>query len=243
VQTNLALVTFNICVGVSLNVVLLGGAVLVSQREWGLYQNLGISGVPATLISILVLDLAAYAAHVVLHKSPFLWRVHLVHHNDVTVDATTSYRHHPIEPAFRWGVTAIVAWGLGVPPAALALYRTLSAVNAILEHANIRVPRLIDRALIWFWVTPDMHKIHHSRLQSQTDSNYANLFAFYDRLFGTFTPTAVAPSVSYGIDGHEQAAQQTMMALLRLPFEKDRRATVPNPSAIQGSVGRLNSPP
>lgn len=220
-QTNLTLVTFNICMGMLLNVLLLGGAVLVTQHGWGLFRQLGIAGIPATVISIVVLDLAAYASHVVLHKVPFLWKVHLVHHSDLSVDATTSYRHHPIEPVLRWGVTAIVAWSLGVPLAALALYRSLSAVNAILEHANIRVPRLLDRALIWFWVTPDMHKVHHSCVQSQTDSNYANLFSFYDRLFRTFTPTVAASSVRYGIDGHDDAERQTMAALLRLPFGRD----------------------
>jgi sterol desaturase/sphingolipid hydroxylase (fatty acid hydroxylase superfamily) len=217
-QTNLTLIGFNICMGALLNVVLLGGAVLANRRGWGLFPQLGISGTPAMLISLIALDLVAYASHVMLHKVPFLWKAHLVHHSDVSVDATTSYRHHPIEPVFRWGVTAIVAWSLGVPFAALALYRTLSAVNAILEHANIRVPRLIDRALVWFWVTPDMHKVHHSRVPSQTDSNYANLFSFHDRLFRTFTPTAAAASVRYGIDGQETAERQTMAALLRLPF-------------------------
>jgi sterol desaturase/sphingolipid hydroxylase (fatty acid hydroxylase superfamily) len=233
--TNLVLVTFNIVMGVALNVVLLRGTLYVNERGWGLLQLLGMAGVAATLISIVLLDFAAYAAHVSLHKFSFLWKVHLVHHSDVTVDATTSYRHHPIEPLYRLTVTAVVAWTLGVPLAALALYRSLSAVNAILEHANIRVPRLLDRALVWFWVTPDMHKVHHSSERSQTDSNYANLFSFYDRLFRTFTPTAVVPSPDYGIDGYRDARQQTLLALLRLPFRTDRSSRSSD-QAVLGSA-------
>jgi sterol desaturase/sphingolipid hydroxylase (fatty acid hydroxylase superfamily) len=225
--TNLTLIIFNLCIGVAINVVLLGGALYLSERGWGLLPLLNVTGVAAAIISIVVLDFAAYAAHVSLHKFPFLWKVHLVHHSDVTVDATTSYRHHPIEPVYRLGVTAIIAWSLGVPLVALALYRTMSAINAIFEHANLRIPQLLDRLLIWFWVTPDMHKVHHSNVRSQTDSNYANLFSFYDRIFRTFTPTSVVPALDYGIDGYRHANQQTLSALMRLPFI----ATKASPSA------------
>lgn len=235
VPTNLALVASNILVGLLLNAVLLTGSLWIGERGWGIFQLLDIGGIAATVLTIVLLDFAAYASHVALHKSPWLWRSHLVHHSDATVDATTSYRHHPIEPLFRWGVTALVAWSLGAPLAALALYRTLSALNAILEHANIRVPRWLDRSLIWFWVTPDMHKIHHSRVQSQTDSNYANLFSFYDRLFKTFTPTATAPAVQYGIEGFDTAERQTLPSLLRLPFVADREAIPPSDSMAVNS--------
>lgn len=230
--TNLSLVTFNLIMGVALNVVLLGGAAYVSRRGWGVFQQVGIAGLTATLISIVVLDFAAYAVHVSLHKFSFLWKVHLVHHSDVSVDATTSYRHHPIEPLYRLAVTAVVAWVLGVPLVALALYRSLSAVNAILEHANIRVPRLLDRMLVWFWVTPDMHKVHHSNVRSQTDSNYANLFSFYDRLFRTFTPTVVVPTLNYGIDEYRNRDEQTLTALLRLPFRAENAAHASHASLL-----------
>jgi sterol desaturase/sphingolipid hydroxylase (fatty acid hydroxylase superfamily) len=219
VPTNLTLIAVNLAVGLLLNGVLLAAALWTAERGWGLFQLLGVTGIAAAFATILVLDFATYGAHVALHKAPWLWRVHLVHHVDVSVDATTSYRHHPIEPLFRWVITTIVAVCLGAPIGALALYRSLSALNAILEHANIRVPRWLDRSLVWFWVTPDMHKMHHSRRRTQTDSNYANLFSFYDRLFGTFTSSALAREVRYGIDGFDTDDEQALPALLRLPFK------------------------
>lgn len=231
-RTNMTLVTFNLLTGVALNVVLLVGAVYVSQRGWGLFQQTGIAGLPATIISIVVLDFAAYVAHVSLHKFSFLWRVHRIHESDVSVDATTSFRHHPIELVYRTGLTAIVAWSLGVPLAALALYRSLSALNAILEHSNIRVPRMLDRLLVWFWVTPDMHKVHHSDSRSHTGRNYANLFSFYDRLFATFTPTSVDPVLHYGIEGYREGEQHTLRSLLCSPFESDKTSLPSNGSPI-----------
>ncbi len=148
-----------------------------------------------------------------------LWRVHLVHHIDASVDATTAFRQHPIEGVLRFAFIAATAWTLGAPPAAIALYRLLGALNSVLEHANIRVPRALDRALVWFWVTPDMHKVHHSRERIETDSNYANLFSFFDRVFRTFTPSSRGPFVHYGIKGYDAAEHQSIGAVLWLPFQ------------------------
>ena len=149
-----------------------------------------------------------------------LWRVHLVHHIDASVDATTAFRQHPIEGILRFTFIAATAWTLGAPPAAVAVYRLLGALNSVLEHANIRVPRVLDRALVWLWVTPDMHKVHHSRDRVETDSNYANLFSFFDRVFRTFTPSSRGPFVRYGIRGYDAAEHQSIGAVLRLPFQR-----------------------
>jgi sterol desaturase/sphingolipid hydroxylase (fatty acid hydroxylase superfamily) len=110
---------------------------------------------------------------------------------------------------------------LGAPPAAIALYRLLGALNSVLEHANIRVPRWLDRLLVLVWVTPDMHKVHHSRARVETDTNYANLFSFFDRAFGTFTPSERGPLVSYGIRGYDAPEHQSIGAVLWLPFRRD----------------------
>jgi Fatty acid hydroxylase superfamily len=111
---------------------------------------------------------------------------------------------------------------VGAPPAAVALYRLLGALNSVVEHANIRVPPRLDRLLVYVWVTPDMHKVHHSREQIETDSNYANLFSFFDRAFGTFTSSTRGPSVHYGIDGYDEADCQSLAAVLWMPFRRDR---------------------
>jgi sterol desaturase/sphingolipid hydroxylase (fatty acid hydroxylase superfamily) len=143
-----------------------------------------------------------------------------VHHIDTSVDATTAFRQHPVEGVLRFTFIAATAWTLGAPPAAIAIYRLLGALNSVLEHANIRVPRALDRALVWFWVTPDMHKVHHSRDRVETDSNYANLFSLFDRVFRTFTPSSRGPFVSYGIKGYDTPEHQSIGGVLRLPFQR-----------------------
>jgi sterol desaturase/sphingolipid hydroxylase (fatty acid hydroxylase superfamily) len=216
--TNLWLLAVTLGLGILLNFTLAIGAAYLAQSDIGLLQALGVSGVAAFTIALVALDGASYLVHRLMHQVPTLWRVHLVHHMDVSVDATTAFRQHPIEGVLRFSFIAVTAWALGAPPAAIAVYRLLGALNSVLEHANIRVPRWIDRALVWFWVTPDMHKVHHSRERKETDSNYANLFPFFDRLFGSFTPSSRGPLVQYGIRGYDAPEHQSIGAVLWLPF-------------------------
>jgi sterol desaturase/sphingolipid hydroxylase (fatty acid hydroxylase superfamily) len=229
--SNLVLTAAALILGILLNGLLLGGAAYMDQRGYGALAALGLRSIPSIIVSIFVLDFATYAAHVFLHKSAWAWRIHLVHHVDRSVDATTTLRHHPMEHAVRFVFLAGAAWALGAPPAALALYRLLSVTNGVFEHANVRVPKWLDRALVWFWVTPDMHKLHHSRIQSETDSNYSNLFSFFDRLFGTFTPSGRAAAVNYGIEGYDSREHQSLGGLLRMPF-RTNAAPVPAPTLV-----------
>jgi sterol desaturase/sphingolipid hydroxylase (fatty acid hydroxylase superfamily) len=237
--TNLWLLAITLTLGILLNFLLALGAVYFAQRGVGVLQVLGISGAAAFIVALLALDGASYLVHRVMHQTPILWRVHLVHHIDASVDATTAFRQHPIEGVLRFTFIAVAAWGLGAPPAAIAVYRLLGSLNSVLEHSNIRLPRCFDRALVWIWVTPDMHKVHHSRERSETDSNYANLFSFLDRLFGTFTTSSRGPLVRYGIDGYDAPEQHSIGAVLWLPFRGlDLPAAVV--TAIPDAAGESN---
>lgn len=218
--TNLWLLAITLGLAMLLNLTLAIGAAYVARSGTGVLQLLGLGAVASFLVALLALDGATYLAHRLLHRLPMLWRVHLVHHIDTSVDATTGFRQHPIEGVWRFCFIAMTAWTLGAPPAAVAIYRLLGALNSALEHANIRVPRVLDRALVWFWVTPDMHKVHHSRERAETDSNYANLFSFFDRLFHTFTPSSRGPLVRYGIEGYDAREHQSIGAVLWLPFQR-----------------------
>lgn len=218
--TNLWLLAITLGLAMLLNLTLALGAAYVARSGMGLLQVLGIGEIASFGVALLALDGATYLAHRLLHRIPLLWRVHLVHHIDASVDATTGFRQHPIEGVWRFGFIALTAWTLGAPPAAVAVYRLLGALNSALEHANIRVPRVVDRALVWLWVTPDMHKVHHSRERAETDSNYANLFSFFDRLFRTFTPSSRGPFVRYGIKGYDAPEHQSIGAVLWLPFQR-----------------------
>lgn len=218
--TNLWLLAITLILGILLNFILALGAAYVGQSDLGLLQVLKLGAVASFIVAFLALDGASYAVHRLMHQVPSLWRVHLVHHIDASVDATTAFRQHPIEGVLRFSFIAGTAWILGAPPAAIALYRLFGALNSVLEHANIRVPRWVDRVWVYFWVTPDMHKVHHSRARAETDSNYANLFSFFDRLFGTFTPSTRGTSVEYGIRGYDAAEHQSISAALYLPFRR-----------------------
>jgi sterol desaturase/sphingolipid hydroxylase (fatty acid hydroxylase superfamily) len=222
--TNLWLLAITLTLGTLLNFTLALGAAYVGQSGLGLLQLLGLGGIASFIIALIALDGATYLAHRLLHQVPLLWRVHVVHHIDAAVDATTAFRQHPIEGIVRFGFIAVTALALGAPPVAIAVYRLLGALNAVLEHANIRVPRALDRALVWLWVTPDMHKVHHSRDRVETDSNYANLFSFFDRVFRTYTASSRGPLVSYGIEGYDVPELQSIGAVLKLPFQHSRRA-------------------
>jgi sterol desaturase/sphingolipid hydroxylase (fatty acid hydroxylase superfamily) len=195
------------------------------------------AGLPAGLrlvLGVVALDFAfGYVAHRTMHASATLWRFHRVHHSDPFVDVTTSYRTHPVETAWRHLWLFATMWLLGVPAASVVAFRVLSGTNGILEHANIRVAPALDSALSWVWVTPNMHKIHHSRLQHETDTNYGNLLPLYDRLLGTFVPTSRALSVEYGLEDASPDEVRSFGAMLAMPWkareEKPQQAPFPLP--------------
>jgi len=163
-----------------------GLALLAQENGWGLFGLLGWSGGLAGLVTFLLLDLAVWFQHLVSHKVPLFWRIHRVHHADSEVDATTALRFHPIEIllSFVWKGAVIVA--LGGPWEAVLIFEIVLNGSAVFGHANIRIPERVDRLLRWLIVTPDMHRIHHSVLRRETDSNYGFYLSVWDRLFGTY---------------------------------------------------------
>jgi sterol desaturase/sphingolipid hydroxylase (fatty acid hydroxylase superfamily) len=175
------------------------------------------------VLGVMVLDLFAYFAHVLLHKSWLGWQFHRVHHSESAVDVTTAFRQHPGETVWRilWQLAAIVVFGL--PLWVVIVYLILSTLNAQLEHANIKMNRSLDRCLRLLIVTPHMHKVHHSQDQRETDSNYANIFSFWDRLFGTYTPETDFQRLRYGLDGFDAKERQTLQGLLKMPFMNYKR--------------------
>ena len=215
---NLGLTASTLALNFGLGLVATVGADLLRARGFGWFA--GRDSVATFAAGIVALDLAAYVAHWLMHAMPGLWRVHRVHHADPLVDVTTAYRQHPLETLLRFAFMAASAWALGLPAAAIAVYRLLSALNALLEHANLRLWPPLDAALSLVVVTPDMHKVHHSRRPAETDSNYGNILAVFDRLCRTFTPSARATEVEYGLDGYDDVATHRLDALLRLPFRE-----------------------
>jgi sterol desaturase/sphingolipid hydroxylase (fatty acid hydroxylase superfamily) len=170
--------------------------------------------------TVVVLDFQAYAVHAAMHHSPGLWRFHRVHHSDPTVDVTTALRQHPGESVIRFISLSIFACALGASLSAFALYRVLSALQALSEHANIRLPQSLDNFLSLMIASPNYHKVHHSRDASETDTNYANILSLWDRIFGTHTPASRGVAIAYGLDGFDYRVDQTPWGLIALPFRQ-----------------------
>ena len=191
----------------------------------GLFPLFGFSAWTHALFGVVALDFFAYLAHVLLHKSWLGWQFHRVHHSENAVDVTTAFRQHPGETVWRilWQLAAVLVFGL--PLWIVIVYLILSSVNAQLEHANIRLNANLDRLLRLLIVTPHMHKVHHSRDQWETDSNYSNIFSFWDRLFATYTAEIDFQKLRYGLDGFDAKERQTLRGLLRMPFMEITRGT------------------
>lgn len=178
------------------------------------------------ILGVLLLDfIGAYLAHYVEHKVKPLWMIHLVHHTDHEVDTTTANRHHPLESLIRFSFTLMGVFIVGTPIGIVMLYQSLSIVATQFSHANIRLPKRVDAILSWVIVSPDMHKVHHHYRLPYTDSNYGNIFAIWDRLFGTFMKLDRS-NIVYGVDTFPDKKENgSLTGLLKQPFHKYRKPT------------------
>ena len=188
------------------------------------------------LLGVLLLDLVgAYLAHYVEHKVKPLWMIHLVHHTDHEVDTTTANRHHPFESLIRFFFTLSGVFLIGTPIGIVMLYQSMSLLATQFSHANIRLPRKVDRAISWFLVSPDMHKVHHHYVLPYTDSNYGNIFSIWDRLFGTYMELD-RDKLIYGVDTFPDRKENgSVLGLLRQPFHKYRKPTTGGVSAADAA--------
>jgi sterol desaturase/sphingolipid hydroxylase (fatty acid hydroxylase superfamily) len=204
----------------------------LQRRDLGLLAWLKPTPPLGTAVVVVALDFSFYVAHVAMHAQPLLWRFHRVHHADPAVDVTTTIRQHPGEGVIRYIVLAAFAALLGAPVEAFAVYRMGSVLNGLLEHANLRVPRALDRLLSLVVVTPNMHKVHHSRARHETNSNYGNLFSLFDRALRTFTPTERGLTIAYGLAEFDDPRTQSTLGLLALPFRSEAAAAETNAAPI-----------
>ncbi len=216
-----------VLVNFSLAFVLLKVSDLVVENNFGLlnfYDSLPLS--LYIIIGILLLDLiGAYFPHYVQHKVKFLWKIHLVHHSDHKVDTTTANRHHPFESVVRYLFTLMGVALLGANMGLVFLYQSLSVILSQFNHANININPSFDKYLSFFIVTPNMHKVHHHYVMPYTDSNYGNIFSFWDRLFGTFK-TLNPSKIIYGVDTFfNEEENRSIKNLLYRPFEKSKAPT------------------
>jgi sterol desaturase/sphingolipid hydroxylase (fatty acid hydroxylase superfamily) len=212
----------------------------LALRPAGLLARLAWPAWLEIITGVIVLDFSVgYLSHRTLHMWPLMWRFHQIHHSDPFVDVTTTYRTHPVETVWRFLFAIVPVWILGIPAQAVVVQRLLQAANGVIEHANIRLRPPLDRVLSLVWVTPNVHKIHHSRAVQETNSNYANLLTLYDRLLGTYTPADRAAAVVYGLDAADPATIRSFAGLLAMPFLTAQHADVPDRKVrIEAGAGR-----
>jgi sterol desaturase/sphingolipid hydroxylase (fatty acid hydroxylase superfamily) len=205
--------------------------ILLKSATWAINNNFGIlpllPQVPLwayTLIGLLLLDLiGAYLVHWTEHKVKWMWKFHLVHHSDTTVDTTSANRHHPGESLFRFIFTTAGIILVGTPMWLVFMYQAISVLLSQFNHANIIIPKWLDNIISWVIVSPDMHKVHHHYVLPYTDSNYGNIFSIWDRIFGTYR-TLRRDKIIYGIDTHMKPEENNHLGnLLKIPFEAYRK--------------------
>jgi sterol desaturase/sphingolipid hydroxylase (fatty acid hydroxylase superfamily) len=165
-----------------------GAALVAEGRGWGLFHNIPVPGWLAVALSVIALDLVIYLQHVMFHAVPLLWRMHMVHHADLEFDASTGVRFHPLEILLSLGIKMAAVVLLGVPALAVLLFEVLLNATSLFSHGNVCLPTGLDRLLRWVVVTPEMHRVHHSAVPWETNSNFGFNLPWWDYLLGTYRP-------------------------------------------------------
>jgi sterol desaturase/sphingolipid hydroxylase (fatty acid hydroxylase superfamily) len=199
---------------------LAGIALLVQQRGWGLFNQFELPYLLKIIFSVLVLDLVIYLQHIMFHSVPLFWRLHMVHHTDMDIDVTTGVRFHPIEIILSMGIKMIVVVLIGAPAVAVLIFEIILNGTSMFNHGNVRYSQNIDSILRLLVVTPEMHRVHHSTIRWETNSNLGFNFPWWDRLFGTYRdqPAKGHLEMTIGLDPYKEPNKLTLPWLLVLPF-------------------------
>jgi sterol desaturase/sphingolipid hydroxylase (fatty acid hydroxylase superfamily) len=221
---NLGVVAVDVLlVRVLLPITAVGLALIAEAHGIGLFNMIALPTWASIVLSVMLLDLAIYLQHVLFHAVPALWRLHRMHHADLEFDVTTGLRFHPIEILLSTGIKLVVVAALGTPAAAVLIFEVLLNATSMFNHSNIRVPAQIDRILRWFVVTPDMHRVHHSILRRETNSNFGFNLPWWDRLLGTYRaqPAAGHEAMTIGIEQFREPRELALDRMLLQPFRGD----------------------
>lgn len=198
-----------------------GVALFAAGQGWGLFNHFALPYAAAVVLSVVAMDLAIYLQHVMFHAVPVLWRLHRMHHADLDFDVTTGARFHPIEIILSMLIKFAVIAVLGAPALAVIIFEVVLNATAMFNHSNVRMPLALDRLIRQFIVTPDMHRVHHSILDHETNSNFGFNLPWWDRLFGTYQdqPEQGHEKMTIGIrDFREPKQADRLDGMLLIPF-------------------------
>ncbi|MFK7829319.1 MAG: sterol desaturase family protein [Congregibacter sp.] len=215
------------------------------KEQIGLLQWLAPAWWISCLLVLLLLGLADYLYHRLLHAVPFLWRFHAVHHSDTDFDVTTTYRNHPLAAIILLGFRLPVIAALGAPVSALIFYELIRVTQDLWSHSNIKLPERVDKYLRYIAVTPDFHRIHHCSDRQYTDSNFSSTVPWFDYLFGTYRnrPYDTHPTMEIGIERFRELEESRLDQLLLMPLRVSNVTTGPDVDAtksgpLTGSPGQ-----
>ena len=199
----------------------------VARRRWGLTQMIPGPRWLRGLIALALLDYTLYLWHILVHRVPWLWRFHLVHHVDLDLDATTGLRFHAgeIAASIPWRAAQVMV--IGVTPAMLTAWQSLTIASVLFHHSNAALGDSLERRLSWIVTTPRMHATHHSVDPSERETNFSSGLAIWDRLHGTARVDAVAAGGRIGVNGYLDPADARLARLVELPFERRRLPAAP----------------
>lgn len=227
-----------------------GVAVVAEAQGWGLLPSVGLPAWLEVLLAVVALDLVIYFQHVLFHAVPALWRLHMVHHADLDFDASTGVRFHTLEVLLSLGLKLAAVVALGAPALAVLIFEVLLNATSVFNHGNVRLPARLDRVLRLALVTPDMHRVHHSVITRETNSNFGFNLPWWDYLFGTYRaqPAAGHEGMTIGLDRLRDEHQvERLGGMLLLPLTDpgpdgaaetrgDGPGRPPRPGALVGGV-------
>jgi sterol desaturase/sphingolipid hydroxylase (fatty acid hydroxylase superfamily) len=219
--SNLAVVTLNTALlRVLLPVTAVGLALLGARRGWGLFNILPLPWWSAVVASVVLLDLTIYLQHVMFHTVPAFWRLHRMHHADLDLDVTSGARFHPLEIILSMLIKFGAIAALGTPATGVLIFEVLLNATSMFNHGNVRIPLGFDRWLRWLVVTPDMHRVHHSIVVAETNSNFGFNLPWWDRLLGTYRaqPAAGHDGMTIGIEQFRNPRELWLDRMLLQPF-------------------------
>jgi sterol desaturase/sphingolipid hydroxylase (fatty acid hydroxylase superfamily) len=200
-----------------------GVALVAEAHGLGLFNVLPLPAWIGVVASVILLDLAIYFQHVLFHAVPVLWRLHRMHHADLDIDVSTGLRFHPIEILLSMVIKLAVVIALGAPAMAVLIFEVLLNATSMFNHSNVHIPERLDGVVRWFVVTPDMHRVHHSIVARETNSNFGFNLPWWDRLFGTYRaqPAAGHEAMKIGIEQFRDPRELRLDRMLLQPFRGD----------------------
>ena len=197
-----------------------GMALLAAERGWGLFNNVSLPDWLAVVLAVIALDFIIYLQHVLFHAVPVLWRLHMVHHADLDFDTTTGVRFHPLEILLSLGIKVAAVVALGAPALAVLVFEVLLNATSLFSHGNVWLPGWLDRVLRLIVVTPEMHRVHHSVMVRETNSNFGFNLPWWDYLMGTYRaqPAAGHEAMTIGLNQFRDEDVERLDRMLVLPF-------------------------